>query len=108
MRVLVTLAGYVNLKDYYVKSWRSCKLMWSKCFGKGLALLDDNTTNWIETKFGRLTFSIKDTFKTLHCTSKAIIHFASHADKLLEKRSIFRTNRSLKIFSSNPKARIIG
>ena len=102
-----TLAGYVNLKEYYVKNWKSCKLMWSKCFRKGLPLLGDNTTNRIENKFGRLKVSIKDTFKTLPTTAKAIIHLVNYADKLLEERYLFRTNKSLKIFSSNPKVRVL-
>ena len=36
---------YVNLKDYYVKNWESCQLMWVRCFRISLPLLGDNTTN---------------------------------------------------------------
>ena len=49
-----TRGKYVNLKEYYQKNWLSCKLMWVKCYRKGLPLLGDNTTNRIESKFGKL------------------------------------------------------
>ena len=68
---------YVSLKDYYVKNWFSCKLMWVKCYQKGLPLLGDNTTNRIENKFGRLKESIKDTFMSLVSTNHCCIYYPS-------------------------------
>ena len=53
----------------------------------GFPLLGDNTTIRIE--------------------NKAIIHLVSYANKLLEERYIFRTHKSLTIFSSNPKVRVL-
>ena len=104
---LVVKAGqnYANLKEYYLRNWKNCRLMWVKCFRKGLPLLGDNTTNRIENKFGKLKESIKDTFVTLPDTGAAIIHLVNYADRMLEERYIYRTNKSLKIFSSNPKIR---
>ena len=97
--------NYVSLKAYYLRKWKDCRLMWVKCFRKGLPLLGDNTTNRIENKFGKLKESIKDTFVSLPDTSAAIIHLVNYADRSLEERYIYRTNKSLKIFSSNPKIR---
>ena len=96
---------YVNLKDYYIKNWKGCKLMWVRCYRKTLPLLGDNTTNRIETKFGRLKESIADTFISLPTTASAIIHLVEYADRSLEERYAARTNKSLKIFSSNPRIR---
>ena len=90
---------YVSLKGYYTKNWMSCKLMWVRCYRKKLPLLGDNTTNRIENKFGVLKKSIADTFVTLPDTSAAIIHLVNHADRLLQERYTFGTNRRLKIFS---------
>lgn len=103
----VRTKDYVNLKEYYQKNWKTCKLMWVKCFRKGLPLLGDNTTNRIENKFGKLKESIADTFMSLPNTSSAIIHLVNYADRLLEERYLFRTNKSLKIFSLNPKIRML-
>ena len=90
---------YVSLKEYYRKNWMTCKLMWVRCYRKKLPLLGDNTTNRIENKFGVLKKSIADTFATLPDTSAAIIHLVNHADRLLEERYIFGTNKRLRIFS---------
>ena len=97
--------NYVNLKEYYIRNWKSCKLMWVRCYRKRLPLLGDNTTNRIENKFGRLKESIADTFMSLPSTSSAIIHLVNYGDKTLEERYIARTNKSLRIFSSNPVIR---
>ena len=102
VQVRTSNGKYVNLKDYYQRNWLSCKLMWIKCYRKGLPLLGDNTTNRIENKFGKLKESIADTFITLPTTSSAIIHLVNYADRMLEERYISRTNKSMKIFSSNP------
>ena len=69
-----TSGKYVSLKNYYVKNWLSCKLMWVKCFRKNLPLLGDNTTNRIENKFGVLKKSIEERFATLPDTYAAFIH----------------------------------
>ena len=81
-----TVQKYVSLKDYYVRNWLSCKLMWVRCYRKGLPLLGDNTTNRIENKFGRLKLDIKDTFMSLPKTGVAIIHLVQYAEKLLTER----------------------
>ena len=73
--------------------------MWVRCYRKRLPLLGDNTTNRIENKFGVLKKSIDDTFASLPNTSSAIIHLVNHADRLLEERYIFVTNKRLRIFS---------
>ena len=96
-----TSKKYVNLKDYYVRNWQSCKLMWARCYRKGLPLLGDNTTNRIENKFGRLKLNIQDTFTSLPKTGLAIIHLVKYAEKLLTERYVYGTMKSLKIFSSN-------
>ena len=96
---------YVNLKNYYVKNWLSCKLMWVKCFRKNLPLLGDNTTNRIENKFGVLKKSIEERFATLPDTCAAFIHLVQHADRLMEEKYEFLANKRLRIFSSNEKIR---
>ena len=107
LRVRNGSGSYVSLKEYYLKNWESCKLMWVKCFRKGLPLLGDNTTNRVENKFGVLKKSIADTFVTLPKTAAAIVHLVTYADRLLEERYVFRSLKSFRIFSFNENIRTL-
>ena len=96
---------YVSLKDYYIKNWKSCSLMWVKCYRKNLPLLGDNTTNRIENRFRNLKLSITDTFKSIPNTPTALIHLVTFADDHLKEKYLTGTKKALRIYSSNPQIR---
>ena len=96
---------YVQLDEYYKKNWRDCKVMWAMCFRRSLPLLGDNTSNRVESSFGRLKQSIGDSFTTIPDTIHGIKHLIQFADRRIEERYTVQTNRVLKIYHKNQRIR---
>ena len=96
---------YVQFNDYYARNWERSRYMWVKCYRNSLPHLGDNTSNRVESSFGRLKQSILDTFVSIPKTVSAVQHLVQFADERLKDRYLAVTNRVLKIYHPDEKIR---
>ena len=81
--------------------------MWVQVYRKHLPRCGDNTSNRVERFFWTLKKSIHDTFLSLPPTVMAAVHLIKFADRRLEEKYAFATNKSTVIYDPKESIRAL-